>query len=151
MDYKSGMMPLNWVHKPPFTVEAPGYEKVPGETIPRRHFRFKDQLRNSPAEGVHTVWDIVQRSARIYPNHHAVGYRKLVKLHKETRKVQKNIDGEIHEVDKEWQFFELSPFNFYTYKEYETLVKQVGSGLRKIGLTSEHKLHLFGTTRYAFC
>lgn len=148
MEYKTGIMPLNQVHKPPFTVEAPGFEKVPGETIPRRHPRFKDQLRNSPAEGVHTVFDIVKRSARLYPNHHAVGYRELIKLHKETKKIQKNVDGEIREVDKEWQFFELTPFKFYTYKEYLALVLQIGSGLRKIGLGPEQKLHLFGTTRY---
>jgi len=146
MDHKSGIMPLNQVHKPPFTVEASGYEKVPGETIPRRHPRFKDALRNSPAEGVHTVYDIVTRSARIYPNHTAVGYRNLVKLHKETKKVQKNVDGEVREVDKEWQFFELTPYTFYTYSQYLERVHQVGAGLRKIGLTTEHKVHLFGTT-----
>jgi long-chain acyl-CoA synthetase len=151
MDYTSGIMPLTPVHKPPFTVEAPGYEKVPGETIPRRHPRAKDGLRTSPAEGVHTVWDIVQRSARTYPNHQAVGSRKLVKLHKETKKVQKNVDGQIQEVDKEWQYFELSPFTFLTYKQYEERVLQVASGLRALGLATEHKFHLFGTTRYVRC
>ncbi|KFH41237.1 Long-chain-fatty-acid--CoA ligase-like protein [Hapsidospora chrysogenum ATCC 11550] len=146
MDYKSGIMPLHKVHKPPYTVEVSGHEKVPGETIPRRHARYKDGMREVPAEGVNTVWDLVQRSARVYPNHQAVGYRTLIKLHKETKKVQKNIDGEVREVDKEWQFFELSPYTFYTYKQYEALVRQLGSGLRKVGLTTEHKVHLFGTT-----
>lgn len=148
MDYTSGIMPLTQVHKPPFTIEATGYEKVEGETIPRRHPRAKDGLINRPADDVNTVFDIVRRSARIYPNHHAVGSRKLIKLHKETKKIKKNIDGQIKEVDKEWQFFELSKFSFLTYKEYEQLVLQLGSGLRKIGLGPEQKLHLFGTTRY---
>ena len=148
MDYTSGVMPLYQVHKPPFSVEAPGFEKVPNETIPRRHPAYKDELRNIPAEGCHTVFDMISRSARVYPNHNAVGYRKLVKLHKETKKVQKNIDGEVREVDKEWQFFELTPFNFLTYKQYLERVLQLGSGLRKLGFTPEQKLHLFGTTRY---
>lgn len=146
MDYTSGVMPLYQVHKPPFSVEAPGFEKVPNETIPRRHPAYKDELRNIPAEGCHTVFDMISRSARVYPNHNAVGYRKLVKLHKETKKVQKNIDGEVREVDKEWQFFELTPFNFLTYKQYLERVLQLGSGLRKLGFTPEQKLHLFGTT-----
>ncbi|PNY28678.1 Long-chain-fatty-acid-CoA ligase 1 [Tolypocladium capitatum] len=146
MDYTSGIMPLTQVHRPPFTVEAPGYEKVPGETIPRRHPRAKDGLLNRPADDVHTVFDIVRRSARIYPNHQAVGSRKLVKLHKEIKKIKKNVNGEVHEVDKEWQFFELTKYSFLTYKEYETLVLQVGSGLRKIGLTPEHRLHIFAGT-----
>ncbi|KAF6525321.1 hypothetical protein HZS61_011116 [Fusarium oxysporum f. sp. conglutinans] len=148
MDYTSGPIPLNLVHKPPFTIEAPGYEKVPGETVPRRHPRAKDGLINRPANDIHTVFDIVRRSARVYPNHRAVGSRKLVKLHKERRKVQKNVDGEIKELEKEWQLFELSKFSYLTFKEYEQLVLQVGYGLRKLGLTPKHKLHLFGATRH---
>lgn len=145
--YTTGMMPLNAVHRPPYSVEAPGYEKVEGETIPRRHPRAKNGLLTRPADDVHTVFDLVRRSARLYPNNTAVGGRKLIKLHKETKKVKKNIDGQIKEVDKEWQYFELSKFNFLTYKEYEERVLQIGSGLRKLGLDGEHKLHLFGSTR----
>ncbi|KAI5464052.1 hypothetical protein BGZ63DRAFT_142965 [Mariannaea sp. PMI_226] len=146
VDYKKGIMPLNQVHVAPFTVEAPGYEKVPGETIPRRHPSAKDGLIDSPAEGVHTVYDIVQRSARLYPNHTAVGHRKLIELHKETKKVKKNIGGEIQEVDKEWQYFELTPYEYITYKDYLNRINQIGSGLRNLGLTSEDKIHLFATT-----
>ncbi|KAK7425846.1 long-chain fatty acid-CoA ligase [Neonectria magnoliae] len=146
MDYKSGIMPLSQVHKAPFTIESPGYEKVPGETLPRRHPRAKDGLLNSPAEGVHTVYDIISRSARLYPNHTAVGARKLIKLHKETKMIKKNIDGETREVEKEWQYFELSKFDYLTHKEYLERVHQIGAGLRNLGLTSKDKVHLFGTT-----
>ncbi|KAF7559831.1 hypothetical protein G7046_g4337 [Stylonectria norvegica] len=145
-DYKVGIMPLTQVRKPPYTIEAPGYQKVEGETIPRRHPKSKDGLLNQPADDVYTVFDIVKRSARVYPNHHAVGSRKLIKLHKETKKIKKNVDGEITEVDKEWQYFELSKFDYLTYKQYEQLVLQIGSGLRNLGLSSENKVHLFGTT-----
>lgn len=142
-------MPLHQVHKPPFTVEAPGYPKVAGETIPRRHVKYKDNLLTTPADGVHTVFDIIRRSARLYPNNHAVGSRKLVKLHKEITTVQKNVDGELKDVEKEWQFFELTPYSFVTYKEYEKLVVELGCGLRQLGLGPDKKLFLFGTTRYA--
>lgn len=147
VDYTTGIMPLHQVHTAPFTIEAPGYEKVPGETIPRRHPMSKDGLRSIPAEGVHTVYDLVKRSARIYPNHTAVGYRKLIELHKETKKIKKNIGGEVQEVEKEWQYFELTPYEYITYKDYETRINTIGSGLRKLGLTSEDKVHLFATTR----
>lgn len=147
-DYTTGIMPLHPVHKPPYTIDAPDYPKVPGETIPRRHPRAKNGLLSRPADDVHNVFDIVRRSARIYPNHQALGYRKLVKLHRETKKIKKNVDGEVREVDKEWQFFELSGYSFLTYKEYETRILQLGSGLRKLGLTSEDKVHLFAATRY---
>ncbi|KJZ71152.1 hypothetical protein HIM_09451 [Hirsutella minnesotensis 3608] len=146
MDHMTGIMPLAQVHKPPFTIESPGYKPVPGETIPRRHPRAKGGLLNRPADDVKTVFDIVRRSAKKYPNHKSVGARKLIKLHREMKKIKKTVDGQVQEVEKEWQLFELSPFTFLTYKEYETLVLQLGSGLRKIGLTPEHRLHLFATT-----
>lgn len=145
-DYTWGVPPMTQVHKPPFTVQAAGFEKVPGETIPRRHPRAKDGLLSQPAKDVFTVFDIVRRSARLYPNNNAVGTRKLIKLHKETKKVKKNVDGEIREVDKEWQYFELTKYSFLTYKQYEELVLEIGAGLRHFGLSSAHKLHLFATT-----
>ncbi|KAG6122150.1 hypothetical protein E4U13_003178 [Claviceps humidiphila] len=145
-DYTTGTTPLHPVHKAPYSIEAPGYKKIPGETIPRRHPRAKNGLLTRPSDDVNNIFDIVTHSARIYPNHQALASRKLIKLHKETKKVKKLYDGQLQEVDKEWQFFELSGYSYITYKEYETLVLQLGSGLRKLGLTPEHKLHLFATT-----
>ena len=63
------------------------------------------------------------------------------------KKVQKVVDGHVTEVDKEWQYFELSPYHTLTYAEYETLIVQVGAGLRKLGLSSPDRLHLFASTR----
>jgi long-chain acyl-CoA synthetase len=145
--YLTGIMPLRQVHKPPFTIEAPGYEPVEGETLPRRHPRAKDGLLTQPAEDVHNVVDIVTRSARLHPDEPAIGSRKLVQMHKEVKKVHKVIDGEVQQVDKEWQYFELTPYSFLTFKEYETLITQVGAGLRKLGLGKGSKLHMFATTR----
>ncbi|KAM5354946.1 hypothetical protein ACJ41O_001592 [Fusarium nematophilum] len=51
-------------------------------------------------------------------------------MHKEMRKVQKNVDGEIQELEKEWQLLELSKFRYLTFKEYEQLVLHVGYGLQ---------------------
>ncbi|KAF3357232.1 Acyl-CoA synthetase FUM16 like protein [Verticillium longisporum] len=145
-NYKEGIMPLYQVHKPPFTIEAPGYEKVEGETLPRRSPKAKDGLRKRPAEDVNTIYDIVKRSARVYPNEPAAGTRKLIELHKETKKISKNVDGEIQEVEKEWQFFELSPFSFLTYTELHKYILQLGSGLRKLGLSKGNRLHFYATT-----
>ncbi|KJZ79230.1 hypothetical protein HIM_01381 [Hirsutella minnesotensis 3608] len=118
------------------TVEAAGYEKVPGETIPRRHPDAKHGLVERPAEDVSTVFDIVRRSARLYGDKKAVGSRRLIKLHEETSEKEK----------KKWQLFELSDYNFLTYRQYEELVLQLGSGLRKIGMGSRDKLHFFAAT-----
>ncbi|EEU47461.1 uncharacterized protein NECHADRAFT_59265 [Fusarium vanettenii 77-13-4] len=145
-DWTTGIMPLHHVHKPPFTIEAPGYEKVPGETIPRRHPMAKDGLISYPADDARTVFQFIQRSAKLYPNHHAVGSRKLINMHTEKKKIKKNVDGQVQEVEKEWSYFELTGFEYLTYTQYYERVLQLGSGLRKLGLTSEDKLHIFGST-----
>lgn len=148
MAYTSGIMPMLPVHEPPFTIESPGYKQMPGETIPRRHPKAKDGLLTRPCDGVDTIYDVVRRSARLYADNKAVGYRRLVKVHTETKTVRKNVGGRIHEVSKDWQFFELEPASYLNYTQYEKLVLQLGSGLRKIGLTPEHKLHFFATTSH---
>jgi long-chain acyl-CoA synthetase len=147
MSHTSGITPLYQVFKPPFTVDSPGYEKRPDETIPRRHPRARDGLIVRPSEDVHTVFDIIRRSARLWPNKNAVGSRRLIRLHKEITQVEKKIDGKVQKVDKEWTYFELSKFSFFTYKEYETHCLEVGSGLRQLGLAPGGKLFLFGSTR----
>ena len=149
MEHRSGLTPLYQVHKPPFTIESPGYEKKPNETIPRRHPKARDGLIDRPSEDVHTVFDIIRRSARLFPDNNAVGYRKLIKLHKEKTQIEKKIDGKIQKVDKEWTYFELSGYSFFTYKEYEKHCRQVGSGLRHLGLAPKDKLFVFGSTRYS--
>lgn len=146
MDYSTGIMPMIPVRKAPYTIEAPGYEKIPGETVPRRHPQAKNGLLTRPDNDVHTVLDIVLRSARVYPNHQAVGARKLVKLHKEI-KIISSMDDPAVDIEKEWRFYELTPYEYLTYGEYETLVLQIGSGLRQVGLFAEDKVHIFATTR----
>nr|ACB12561.1 Fum16 [Fusarium oxysporum] len=125
-------------HTVPYTIESPGYLKVAGESLPRRHPRAKHGLLRYPTEGVLTVFDIVRHSAKLYPNHKAVGSRRLIKMHREFKIVE--------DKKKEWIYYELSPYNYLSYSQYELLAIQIGSGLRKLGLSSSSKVYLFGTT-----
>lgn len=145
--HKAAHLPLHPVDKPPYSVEIEGVEKKPGETIPRRNARFADGLRKTPFPEVTTVYELVKRSAQVYPNHRAMGSRKIIKHHKETKKIDKNVDGEIVKVDKTWQFFELSGYTYITYKEYLQLVHDLGSGLRSLEFADDAKVHFFATTR----
>ena len=135
------------VKKGPFTVEVPGYEPVPGETIPRRHPAAKNGLILRPSEDVATTYDNFRRSARLFGNSKAVGTRRLIKTHVENKKVKKMVDGVEEEVDKQWTYFEMSGYTYKTYREYEQLSLQLGSGLRKLGLEKDSKIHLYGATR----
>ncbi|KAJ5569784.1 Long-chain-fatty-acid--CoA ligase 1 [Penicillium hispanicum] len=134
------------VKKGPFTVEAPGYEPVSGETIPRRHPNAKNGLILRPSEDVATTYDNFRRSARLFGNSKAVGSRRLVKTHVENKKVKKVIDGVEKEVDKQWTYFELSGYTYKTFLEYEQLCLQLGSGLCKLGLKKDSRIHLYGAT-----
>ncbi|KAK4190986.1 hypothetical protein QBC35DRAFT_45594 [Podospora australis] len=144
--YKTSSIPLFKVQKPPYTIDAPGAVRVEGETLPRRHPKARDGLLERPALGVFTTFDILKRSTDLYGNEPAIGTRDLVKVHKETKKIPKVVDGKTTQVDKEWTYFELSDYTYITYKEYHDLVLQVGAGLRKMGLNANDRLHIFATT-----
>ncbi|KAK7976485.1 hypothetical protein PG989_014948 [Apiospora arundinis] len=141
-----GVLPLHMVHKPPFSVQAPGELAKEGETAPFRHAKAKDGLIDKLDPDIGTIFELLKHSTEQYADQTAVGSRKLVKIHKEVKKVAKVVDGETKEVDKEWQYFELSPFTFTTYADYETLVFQVGAGLRKLGMVPGDIAHLFAST-----
>ena len=134
--------------KPPFSVEASGYDKVKGETIPRRHPQSKDKLVSKPSDEVATVFDNLKRAAEKFGNAKAIGTRKLIKTHTENKKVKKMVDGQETEVEKKWTYFELSGYSYMSFVEYERLALQCGAGLRKLGLAKNDKVHLFGATRY---
>ena len=146
MSKKTQLQP-RMVQSGPFTVEASGYKPVEGETIPRRHPASKDKLVTSPSEDVTTIFDILKRSADKFGNAKALGSRKLLKTHHETKKVKKTIEGKTEEVNKDWSFFELSGYSYISFSEYERLTLQMGAGLRKLGMIKDDRLQLFASTR----
>lgn len=146
MSLKDAVIQPRLYHKPPFSLEAPGYQPVEGETIPRRNVNTVKQLQESPSPDIRTVFDIVKTSAAKYGNAKALGSRKLIKTHVETKKVKKMVDGQEQEVDKKWTYFELSEYSYQSFSEYERLILQLGCGLRKLGMEKEDRLHIFAAT-----
>lgn len=144
--WRRGIGPLYMVSEPPFTVEVPGAPDVQGETKPRRNIMAKDGLFTRPHPDVDTVFSLVKRSAELYSGERCIGTRELVQIHEETKKVPKIVDGKKEMVDKKWQYFELSDYSFITYAEYETLVLNLASGLRKLGVERGDSVHMFAST-----
>ena len=141
------MVPQPKVYKKaPYTVSAPGYEKKEGETIPRRNARTKDALKSVPEEGVNTIYDVVKRSSKKFGNAKALGKRRLIQMHEETKKIKKMVDGKEQEVDKKWSYYELSGYEYYSFVEYEQLTLKVGSAFRKMGMQASDRVHLFAAT-----
>lgn len=146
MSLKNAVLLPKIVRKPPFSVEVPGAEHVDGETIPRRHPQAVNGLITKPSEDISTVLDIILTSAKKFGNAKAIGSRKLIKTHQETKKVKKVIDGVEQEVDKQWTYFELSPYEFLSFHDYEKRIAQVGAGFRKLGLVKDDRVHIFAAT-----
>ncbi|KAK2738355.1 long-chain fatty acid-CoA ligase [Onygenales sp. PD_40] len=132
--------------KPPFSVDVPGAQQVPGESIPRRNPVAKDGLLTQPHPEISTLYENVKWCAKTYGNAKAVGSRRIVRTHVENKKVKKIVDGVEQEVNKAWTFFELSGYTYLSFIEYEKLSLQLGAGLRKLGLEKNDKIHLFAAT-----
>jgi len=130
----------------PYTVETPGVKKVEGETVPRRNVRTKDGLKETPDPETKTIYDILRRSSQKYGNAKALGRRHLKTMHEETKKVKKMVDGKEQEQDKKWTYFELSPYEYYSFTEYEQLALKIGSAFRALGMSESDRVHLFAAT-----
>ncbi|KAL2754540.1 hypothetical protein ACRALDRAFT_1056647 [Sodiomyces alcalophilus JCM 7366] len=132
--------------KPPFTVPYPEGPEPKGETLPRRRPGTVPDLYTKPGGDISTVYELLRKSAAKFANSKCVGSRKLVNTHVETKKVKKMVNGEEQEVEKKWTYFELSPYEYITYAQYEARALQVGAGFRKLGLVAGDRVHIFAAT-----
>ena len=132
--------------KGPYSVPVPDAEAAAGETVPRRHPKCVSELSCKPAPNISTTYDLVKVSAEKYATERALGSRRLVKLHHESKTVKKMVDGEEQEVEKNWTYFELSGFEYVTYADYYKLAMSLGCGLRKLGLVKDDRVHIFAAT-----
>lgn len=130
--------------RPPFSHEVPG-PKVDGETRPRR--RNLDDLVTQPHPYIRTAYDIVGYAAKKFGNADCVGTRRTLTVHTETTTAQKTVNGQVTDVKKDWSYFELSPYSFHSFIDFQKLVGHFGAGLKQLGLTKGDIIHLYGATR----
>ncbi|KAI5310035.1 long-chain fatty acid-CoA ligase [Ascosphaera atra] len=130
----------------PFVIEVPGSKSGDTESAVFRHIKAKDGLITTLDPNIRTLYDNLKYSVKTFGHKRAVGSRRVVQVHTETKKVKKVVDGVEQEVDKNWSYFELSPYSWLSYVEYEKLAKDLGSGLRSLGLDKACKIHLFAPT-----
>ncbi|KAF6786561.1 long-chain-fatty-acid-CoA ligase [Colletotrichum sojae] len=107
---------------PPSSVESSDAPHAPGETKPRRNRKVagKGGLLSRPHEKVQTAYDIVNWAADTFGDKHAFGTR---------------VPGETE-----------NPYKYTTYREYQILVREVGSGLRTLGLVKPDKILIYAAT-----
>jgi long-chain acyl-CoA synthetase len=132
--------------RPPYSVPVPGVVAKEGETVPRRHPKHVDELASKPDPNISTTYELVKVAAERFGDANALGSRKLVRTHQETKKVKKMVDGEEREVDKQWTYFELSAYEYTSFTDYARLTLQLGAGLRKLGLEKDDRVHIYAAT-----
>jgi long-chain acyl-CoA synthetase len=118
--------------KQSFEVEGTAPE---GETLPRRRVQCPELLvvNDNPYSRFKTA---AEKNAQ----RPCMGYRTVVKLHKEKRM----INGQ----QKDWEFLELSPYKWLTYSEAFQKITNFASGLRALGLQAKDNFGIYEETRF---
>lgn len=132
-------------------VTIPVGQAAPGEGAPRRRAAQRDAALDRPLDmKATTLPEFIEECVRKNGDRRAMGWRELKEIHVETKKVTKIVDGKETKVDKEWEFYEMSPYQYQTYPEVLRTIKQYGHGLVKIGIkpNQQHKLHIFASTSH---
>lgn len=123
----------------------------PGETAPRRKAAQKKAALMRPEDSAATTLpEYIQESVERSFNRKCMGWRELIDIHVDTKKIKKVVDGEEQEVEKQWTFYEYSPYQYQTYTEVLDTIKLYAHGLAKIGLkpNQDDKLHIYAGTSH---
>lgn len=72
-------------------------------------------------------------AARTHSTKKAFGAREIERMITETKKVTKIVNGQETQVDKDWQYFKLTPLEWLSYADSLQDIKDIGSGLRELG------------------
>lgn len=84
----------------------------PGESRIRRSTTSPSALLSSPGDGVKVIPDVLARSAWLFPDNKAVGWRDIVKVHREEKEVSKTVQGKTVTETKSWESVTSSPLFF---------------------------------------
>ncbi|KAG6873157.1 hypothetical protein C0995_002315 [Termitomyces sp. Mi166 len=105
-----------------------------------------ETLITQPTDGVQTVYDVLQYSARVHGNYRALGWRDIIKVHEEKKEVKKVVgDKEVVE-KKTWKYFELSDYKYISFVEFEVMVANIARALLDLGFTSGHVFNIYAQT-----
>ncbi|KAJ3209284.1 long-chain fatty acid-CoA ligase, partial [Dinochytrium kinnereticum] len=123
-----------------------GVPQSPNEGEPRRSIHSPNELASKPSPDVSTIYDILVRSSRLYPNKNILGARSVVRIVEEEKEVVKVVAGVETKELKKWKFFELSKYQWLNFSEVSKFAHDVGAGFRALGLQPKDKVTLFAST-----
>ncbi|KAI9331186.1 hypothetical protein BDR26DRAFT_682275 [Obelidium mucronatum] len=112
-----------------------------------RNSKSPRALTERPGKNINTIYDICLRGFNDSPTKEMFGQRKIVNIIEEEKEVTKKVPGggEVKEI-KKWKFFELSPYEWYTWSQAEEKVHNYSSGYRALGLNKGDKVTIYADT-----
>lgn len=126
-------------------------EAKPGETAPRRKAAQKDGAVMRPTDSKATTMpEFIDECFKRNGNKDAMAWRDLKDVIVETKQVTKVVDGTPTQVNKDWIYYEMGPYNYIKYPELLKLVKNYSKGLLELGLLPDQqsKLMVFAGTSH---
>ena len=123
-----------------------GPAKVDGESRTRRLAITKDRLVTQPFEGIDTILDVLNYSARTHGNRDGFGYREVLDIHEEEKEITKVVGGKEVKETKKWKYFELSDYKFYSFLQVKEISLEIAKGLLELGITKEDIINVYAET-----
>lgn len=79
----------------------------------------------------------MQYAARTHGKKQAFGGRDILGMIDEEKEVTKMVGGKETKTKKKWSYFKLSPLNWITYEDALSEARDIGSGLRELGVAGD--------------
>ncbi|PWY99700.1 acetyl-CoA synthetase-like protein [Testicularia cyperi] len=117
-----------------------------GETKTRRSYRSPDKLLERPKENINSMADVFLDAKKRFPNRPIMGWRDVVRMHNEEKEVTKKVEGKEVKETKKWEYFELSPYKYITYNEFEERIQHASSGLVNLGMSKNTRFNIYAAT-----
>eukprot|EP01100_Stratorugosa_tubuloviscum_P000594 TRINITY_DN112_c0_g1_i1.p1 TRINITY_DN112_c0_g1~~TRINITY_DN112_c0_g1_i1.p1 ORF type:complete len:691 (-),score=333.19 TRINITY_DN112_c0_g1_i1:98-2170(-) len=112
-------------------------QPIQGESAIYRNIKAQNLVNGIP--GYSSLHDLLKKATEKYEDKKCLGARPLVKIVKE----DKVIDG----VTKQWEYFQLGDYKWYSYKKTLKKCMKFGSGLVSLGVKRGDVIGIFEETR----
>lgn len=113
-----------------------------GEGRARRYYKTSEALVERPCEEIRVLADILPYCVQRFGDANAVGWRETIKTVKEVKEVVK--DGQVE--SKEFSFFELSEYKWWSYRELAAKCAQAASALVATGHSKDTVFNIYSAT-----
>ncbi|KAM0749891.1 acetyl-CoA synthetase-like protein [Meredithblackwellia eburnea MCA 4105] len=125
---------------------AEGQPKPTKETLARRNHLTPDSLVSSPDPSITCLADVLSAAVKKFGDKKALGWRDTIRMVPEEKEVTKIVGGKEVKETKQWLFFELSDYKWWTYNEFAQQVRYAASALVQTGHSKDTIFNIYSAT-----